>query len=262
MNGLHQLIQNRSGLRLVRAFLDSTPAAIHAPDEYGCYPLYTVVCEKQVRIVDYLLSKNPDIDHICQGFGETALHIACELNVTPIVRQLLNSGANSELLDKSGQTPLYRVARTAHSPSRTAVISVLLEHGADLDLNSAICIGPDRVRELFVKRPDCIGISLFPESLLYDCLRVGPNPIETLQILLDRGIDPNCFDSRNAHPPLTFAVEYPTTEATQLLLRAGADPLAKNPDGQSVYEYAKYRAGRGAYGAKDHLDLLRTHANL
>lgn len=255
MSEIHDIIRSNRGIRPLRNLLKSSPSAVQDPDEYGCLPLYVAVCEKLPRVVEVLLSYRPPVNHICPTFGEAALHAACGLCLVSIVRQLVTV-ADVDLLDQSGQTPLYRAARAAHSRSRSSVINLLVQQGARVDLNSAICIGPRETQSLIQREPDCFSTALFFDSLLYDAIRAAPDPYASVELLLAHGVDPNRLDSRTEFPPLSFAIELMTPEVTRLLLEHGANPRAKQPDGKTVLDHARFRRDRGAVGGEEQLNLL------
>jgi ankyrin repeat protein len=90
-----------------------------------------------VRVVELLLSRmTPEQVNAASAAGETALHIAGQASrhpaMTEIVRQLLAAGAAVDARDALSYTPLMHVCSVTHKRSAMPVVSLLLEHKADL----------------------------------------------------------------------------------------------------------------------------------
>ena len=70
------------------------------------------------------------VDHL----GMTPLHYACEKGTYDIVRDLLDMQAHIDAACFERTTPLMRASKRGHS----AVVHVLLDHGADLGLREGV----------------------------------------------------------------------------------------------------------------------------
>ena len=117
--------------------------------EYGRSPLILAVQSAkgflgEIRgreVIEMLLNKGAKIDHQQRNTGETALHVAAELDMRDVVVLLLENGANKDLKNKAGNTP-YLAAKEnkAHGAMIPALIpSDTLLHGysAELTIHSA-----------------------------------------------------------------------------------------------------------------------------
>lgn len=62
-------------------------------NRYGHGPIYYAAENKHGEMIDWLLSESFDVNEE-SSFGETALHIATEIEASEIVKQLIRSGAN------------------------------------------------------------------------------------------------------------------------------------------------------------------------
>lgn len=92
----------------------------------------------QPSVVETLLGYGADV-HVHGGdIGETALHIAASLpnNDSECAQMLLKSGAHPNVKQLDGQTPLHFAARIG----KVEMIRLMLEHGADPQIKSDVCI--------------------------------------------------------------------------------------------------------------------------
>ena len=80
--------------------------ALNAPNKKGCTPLMVSVLENQIAsAVTFLQAGSlPDIPN--PKSGDTALHYAVELGLAPIVKALIVFGAQVEIRNEAGFTPL------------------------------------------------------------------------------------------------------------------------------------------------------------
>jgi ankyrin repeat protein len=64
--------------------------------------------------------------------GRSLLHLACGASCQPVVEQLLAAGADPNILDGGGHSPLYRLGGSK-GPNAAAIVRALASAGADLD---------------------------------------------------------------------------------------------------------------------------------
>jgi len=96
-------------------------ADVNTPDIYGWTPLMRATFENRPAVVETLLQVN-DIDlDAGDEYGATALHHAAIKAHLQIVRLLLAHGANLQLKDTKGRTPLM----AATQQGQTAVVELL-----------------------------------------------------------------------------------------------------------------------------------------
>ena len=125
----------------------------------------------------------------------TALHYAVLLDASQCVRVLLAEGANLEITDDGGRTPLLLACLC----DRPELVSALLEHDADLLVEdargrSALCIAAEHgfkqvLRALLAKKP--------PRDLIQKAMgyaiagaKVGSAGPTCVRVLFDAGADP------------------------------------------------------------------------
>ncbi|GFO16709.1 fog: ankyrin repeat [Plakobranchus ocellatus] len=123
--------------------------------------------------------------------GETALHLAADIDITSL---LIQAGADLEARNDLGRTPLLIAA----SSDRTGVIKVLKNYGADM---AAV---------------DCLG-----NSALHLMVKESDEPREETFRLFDFQCNQINYDGTT---PLMLAAQICHTKAVRFLLDLGADP--------------------------------------
>lgn len=80
---------------------------VDAHNKLGDTPLSTAAMLGRVEMVDWLLDRGAAVDLVAPGGrGRTPLIWACEQKRLPVVKVLVNAGANLEAVDDWGNTPL------------------------------------------------------------------------------------------------------------------------------------------------------------
>ena len=168
-----------------------------------------------------------------------ALHAASQLGLPSTVDELCQTGANFNVPDKRGNTPLH----TAASCGQLDVANVLIAHNADIDLcnnmqetplHGAAIKGDVMIAELLLSR----GVSFdtgnyHKESPLYYAVKRGA--LEIVKMLLHRGSDPNNPDdpSHDYGSALTQAIWSRHDDIVELLIEFKADVHGR---GQQAWE--------------------------
>lgn len=116
---------------LNEALAKDTAAAY--PYQDGEVPLMAALAEGDKNIIELLLKAGANLDNAADintklnKNGETALHIACRLNLPELIVMLLAKGADPNILDKTGRTSLHFAA--LYCDERIQLL--LLNKGAD-----------------------------------------------------------------------------------------------------------------------------------
>lgn len=96
-------------------------------------PLMAALAEGDKTLIELLLNAGANLDNasdinaVLNKNGETALHIACRLNLPNLIIALLQNNADPNIRDKSGKTPLHN----AVSKCDANIQMMLLNKGAD-----------------------------------------------------------------------------------------------------------------------------------
>lgn len=195
--------------------------------------------------------------------GMTALHYACIERydmwsiflAESIVDVLLKKGANPNIIDNNGFTPLYIAFN--RGPENLKIIALLLQNGADPNIKSnygytvlhiaAYCLdNDDSVIQLLLKHKADPNIKDNNGcTSLYTALKKEYTPLTAVESFLEYGADPNAADNDSWTPLLIFLGnandDDNTTTITRLLLTSGANPNAVTNYGKTLLEEASYR---------------------
>jgi tetratricopeptide (TPR) repeat protein len=225
----------------VRRLLTEDPAALDAPTTGDCpdRPLAYAAAQGKIEIVRLLLDQGADPNARGES-GRTPLHRAAESGQPEIARLLIEHGADVAAVDEQGFSPVY-VASRGRDPQCARVAEVLEDSGAEVDLNTLVCLGRiEEVGQRLEGDPEACRRARFPARLLEDMVaavrariwrRSDPGTedrgvidevlaecVPVMQMMLDQGADPN------SGQPLLAAAQLPDARVARLLLSRGADP--------------------------------------
>jgi truncated hemoglobin YjbI len=151
--------------------------------------------------------------------GRTLLHGAAAAGNLAIVELLLRLGAESDINDAGGHTPLYCVANECKARGGASVVRALVQAGARVDASDGV--------------KHC--------TALHMAARRGN--VEISEALLDSGADIEAPDSLG-ETPLRRAVNCDKTDVAKLLLARGADMHSKGSKGLTPLVAARTTAMR------------------
>ncbi|WP_306536757.1 ankyrin repeat domain-containing protein [Geobacter sp.] len=209
------------GAVLLAALLVSTPAlglTIMPPPDMDHTPLHGAAETCDVKTVRTLAS-DPFYRDRKDGDHSTPLMLAAESGCLEAVRLLVENGANIDAgKEEHERTPLLHAAEQGHAE----VVAYLLDKGADVKARTNKGDTPLilAMREAF-----------FPK---------GPEgkPGETLEALLKHGAEVNVA-GEFGRTPLMWAVRHVDARLVWPLLRKGADPSARDKDGDTAITMAQ-----------------------
>lgn len=125
------------------------------------YEVWKAIRESNADELKRLLKGNPKLANTSNSFG-TLLHRAAEDKANPALCEiLLQAGANPNIFDNRGQTPLLLAVRGRSNAGKTRVVEMLLAKGAKADVRnqkngatplfSAVVVGDLDVVKLLIK---------------------------------------------------------------------------------------------------------------
>jgi len=103
--------------RTILAALLKAGADVHETDKNGVTPLHHAVRFRSPAAVEFLLGQGANVNQVCKRSGSTALHRAVTSTGAPetagkhdeakeIIKLLLKFGADPNIKNKSGKTPI------------------------------------------------------------------------------------------------------------------------------------------------------------
>ena len=172
------------------------------------------------------------------SFGGTCLHEAVVLDAgLPVIRALLDHGAEVGARDRDGRTPLA----LAVCLNRDAAAALLRQRGAresdvrEADRWAGACFAHDRERADRILSSG--AVSLRPADHLWVCRAARGGDSQAAALLLAGGADACAVDD-DGQAALHLAALAGDVTACRSLLAAGADPRALNYAGQTPLDCA------------------------
>jgi len=194
-------------------------------------PLIAACKKGRVEVVKFLLKIGCD-PNLATMHGESPLHIAVIMNSEQILLELINCGAITNPINHSGQTLLLSCVKSHSEPN---LLPLLLQYTHNDDINKQDNKGRS-------------ALLLACRFKKFSADKEDHEPINNVQLLLERGADPNivCLKGRSPLHVATYK-QFPIT--IQTLLHSGASVNAKTiEDGQTALHIAS---------ENDSLDIIR-----
>ena len=186
----------------------STPAAARGAE------LQVAAQAGDARRVHSLLEQGADLN-VKDELGRTPLHFAAVQDRADTVQELLKKGANANLQDNHGETPLMVASRQG----MLECVKALLDGGADPNIKDN------------QNPPGWTALTIATQQSKYG----------VMQALLKKGADPNYLHHLQMTPLMEAAMKN-DPEAIRILLAAKADPDRK--DFQGITALARAVEGR------------------
>ena len=203
-----------------RTILDN-PALVRAHYEYRT-PLYFAVRENRIDIATFLLEHGADPFYN----GDDLIEMA-RLRGHATLEKLLESRRPPSRGPLSAVQSLRKAVRTGDANAVRRLLEELRERGSTTDIWTAAYVGnAARVRELLDRDPTLVSRLAEDGSGPPLVQAAGRGHLELVQLLLDRGADPNLREEGVAPygRALYAAVYHKHFDVAKLLLAAGANP--------------------------------------
>ncbi|HEV2600742.1 MAG TPA: ankyrin repeat domain-containing protein [Candidatus Babeliales bacterium] len=179
-------------------------------------------------------------------------------NAIEIVTKMLKNGANINMYNRRGETPLMHAAQYGN----VGIVSFLLQHGANI---KAIETDDKNVLFYAINNKDLNVLQfLIDEGVPVDSrdilertpliLACRNGRLKAAQLLIDNKADVNALDSKK-ESALMLAVTHEHLDVVQLLLKANVNIYATNDENNTALQIAKI------IGNKDIIALLQKAQN-
>lgn len=179
----------------------------------------------ETAVFDLLISRGALPGRVSPSSGRLPLHTAAEVGCEEIVRTLLGKGAAVDQVDADGHSALYFTADRGRRRWATLVAKILVEAGANPNLAA-------RPRE---------GSSA--DGGVTPLMLAVKQDLEFLQLLLDKGGDPNLVD-RQGRSAMHHAIHWGRDKAVSALLARGAKLGLRDKNGRTPLGLARAKGMR------------------
>ncbi|XP_076449469.1 uncharacterized protein LOC143285905 isoform X2 [Babylonia areolata] len=213
---------------------------VDSVNDGGQSALYCAARRGHLDVCRQLLQAGADINAQCHHSKQTPLLGAVETQQTEVVTLLLERGADVQVTDNVGITPLY----TAVEGNCLPLVRQLIQAGSEVNVgsqdHSPIFLAARKgflsiVKEL-CEAGCCKDITnKYNVTALYEAASKGHNDI--VQYLMEAGCDVNCCDMYSI-TPLQAAVMMGNLEGVRLLVDGGACVKWRNRQGRCAVEMA------------------------
>ncbi|PCD35539.1 hypothetical protein AU210_008108 [Fusarium oxysporum f. sp. radicis-cucumerinum] len=234
------------GHMLIAAFLIVAGADVDEPTTDGHTALMRGIrcgfSEQFATLVIHMKARVNAIDND----GCSALHLSAASDVIDdeTLPVLIDAGADINLVDYNGQTPLL----VAIQHSRWSAATKLVQAGADLEvrlpdgktaLHMAVAMRNQEFSQVLISRGANVDRVLREHTPL--TMAINSRCTAITAVLLDSGADPN-LPSRNGNTPLLAAASTGHDETVRYLIAHGADPAAtQGHSGYSAMHMAAHK---------------------
>jgi ankyrin repeat protein len=198
-------------------------ADVNAASESGRTALLlSAMSDRSGAIVRLLLAHGANAQ-VVDNTRTSVLHAATFGNDSDSIAQIVEAGANVQLGDGLGMTPLMNAA----SEGNLAVVKLLLKRGADVN---AVSAPPgNKVKN------GTIALGAFTPLVLASSL----GPVNVVKTLLDAGADVNAKEARGMTPLMyAIATDHGDLDIVKTLVARGADLRVKTLDGETAADWA------------------------
>jgi len=221
-------------------------------------PLYYAILCGFRWLIEHLIATYPGDVNSRGGWHETPLLAALMTEDTDTALLLLRCGADVNVLDNEGWSPLHRVSFYG----RVDIVRFLVEHSADVNLPGykhftpltlASRIGEMEISRFLVQHGADVNAGTIVDWTPLSHATLGGH-LDLVQLLIDNGADVN-FPNYEGSTSLHMAADIGRLDIVKLLLESGADFNIRSKDGRTPldtasdsvnHEVASFLSGRMA----------------
>lgn len=204
--------------------------------------LYKLIKSGDVEAVKVLQASHGGIDSKAFDGGMTGLMWAAQYGNADIVQQFIKAGAQVNLKDNYGYTPLLRATLRYDNTSSAEIVQILLDAGAEVDTEGDSGITPlttafsnneiDAAQKLIAAGADVNRKNKDGRTSLFFVSRTSD-----FELLIKSGAQIESKDNKG-DTPMHFDVYFNRTDMVQKLIEAGANVNSKNNEGKTPLFYA------------------------
>ena len=205
------------------------------------------VLHSQTDTVRFLIENGADVN-IKNADGSTPLHSAAFLGKSDIAKLLLENGADAQARNNDGATPTDALSVNWET---TVFIGNLVGIEIKKQDIETIQTGRREIAKLFGVSDLLEAESIPPEKAVWDAASKGN--LNIVKQALANGMDPNTKDPKSGGTLLTTAALMGHTEIVSVLLEHGADVNARSNDGGTALHAAAF------LGRSETVKLLLEH---
>ncbi|KAK7114437.1 ankyrin repeat domain-containing protein 50-like isoform X2 [Littorina saxatilis] len=213
---------------------------VDSVNDRGETPLVCAARHGHTDVCRTLLEAGADVNFRCHFNKQTALLVAVESSQRSVLEVLLGWGADVQLTDNVGITPLYAAVKG----DNCGMVRQLIDAGCDVNIGSqdhaplflAARRGFQEIVQILCEAGCYKDIAnKYGVTPLYEAALTGQNNI--LHCLIDQGCDIDKYDMYNVSP-LQAAVTMGNTECVKMLVQAGACLKWRNKQGKCAVQLA------------------------
>ncbi|XP_078062820.1 NF-kappa-B inhibitor alpha-like [Mustelus asterias] len=167
--------------------------------------LHLAILHQRPEIASFLLWSEPSIINVCNKSRQSPLHLSVIMRMPGLTSELVEAGADLEILDSLGNTALHLACDRGDLDCVNSLLGLMVTSNAK-----------QQCRAQDLERRNYCG---------YTCLHIAAmkGDCETVEQLLASGANINAQEPNSGRTPLHLAVEFQHREVVQLLVERGVD---------------------------------------
>ena len=243
---LHCAAAVNQNIDMIKKFLEKG-ADIYAETKFGFSVISHAIQNPNTDILKLFIEKDRNLIN-SNNNGFAPLHYAAlNENYLEAMRILLESGAEKNIANLDGRTPLLLAALSNENP---AVIQFLIDWGADIYVkdyyganllhHAAMNPNPEIFTMILDRGFDINSKTGDGSTVLHGAACHNPNPA-VIKILLENGADINAKDVNGSTPLMDAATDNENPEIAISLIKAGASLKEKNHEGKTALYFMEKR---------------------